>query len=654
MPEFEFAEADRERWTSRVEKAVGAAALSVRERMAAALNGSTLPDPDEIYDPAWWDAAMAEHVNGEFYAIGLEAARQFADENNLEVDDGWLTKVAVLIAAGAVLFIGSRSEVIQRRVSDVVDGALDTLDALDTAAEVIDALEADEIGATRTLQQIEADTVRRVARELGVTDGDLSGPISEGIARNVSTGVSTHLSSVAADEVIKKTGATGYKIWNCLFINSRDSHKNADGQKVAVDEMFKVGKSKGRYPGDPDLPVEEVANCNCWLTYEVEPAEKVKVGAFAEMGGPGSGPRPGVQSPWYRRGSKKDEPPIRAPGFEVFERLNDGGPRSHAFTGEAKAALQASERDWERVVGYDREELTSQPGGGGREEAMKARGLLKAEVVKAVSGRMHDDPEFQAWAVKAGRVDADDPTRVPRSVSEGYAERYLDSWANSAADHDPGALALQRAAKVEFRLKNDAHTAGAGGVQEKKIYADQGPAMRAFVRAQYAETQAVLSANGITEMTLSRGTRDAVPDGHPKTAGSIPIRMNPMSSWSVVTDEAKHFGVKGSVWVSQVPAARIVALPSTGFGCSSEGEVIVMGGSGQAARISSSSLMIEDWQLAVDGGEPPVYIDEPPDDDWPKRTPDTFEDLGLDAPDEIAAVVAGGPGSGPRPGHKSS
>lgn len=46
----------------------------------------------------------------------------------------------------------------------------------------------------------------------------------------------------------------------------------------------------------------------------------------------------------------------------------------------------------------------------------------------------------------------------------------------------------------------------------------------------------------------------------------------------------------------------------------------------------------------------PFFIDEPPHDDWPKRTPDTLADLGLD---EIPVVEFGGPGSGPKPGHRS-
>lgn len=53
----------------------------------------------------------------------------------------------------------------------------------------------------------------------------------------------------------------GVIVHNCMFSNSRDSHMDADGQTVAVDELFVLAGGEGMYPGDPELPPEESINC---------------------------------------------------------------------------------------------------------------------------------------------------------------------------------------------------------------------------------------------------------------------------------------------------------------------------------------------------------------------------------------------------------
>ena len=43
----------------------------------------------------------------------------------------------------------------------------------------------------------------------------------------------------------------------------RDTHAEADGQVVNMDEPFIVGGFQAMFPGDPALPLEESANCRC-------------------------------------------------------------------------------------------------------------------------------------------------------------------------------------------------------------------------------------------------------------------------------------------------------------------------------------------------------------------------------------------------------
>lgn len=51
---------------------------------------------------------------------------------------------------------------------------------------------------------------------------------------------------------------------------TRETHREADGQIVGMDDAFDVGGSRLMFPGDPDGPAEEVINCRCAIGYIVD------------------------------------------------------------------------------------------------------------------------------------------------------------------------------------------------------------------------------------------------------------------------------------------------------------------------------------------------------------------------------------------------
>lgn len=59
------------------------------------------------------------------------------------------------------------------------------------------------------------------------------------------------------------------KTWTAIDDSvTRPDHSEADGQTVPVDQPFIVGGFEGMYPGDANLPDEEVINCRCWVVIE--------------------------------------------------------------------------------------------------------------------------------------------------------------------------------------------------------------------------------------------------------------------------------------------------------------------------------------------------------------------------------------------------
>ncbi len=70
-------------------------------------------------------------------------------------------------------------------------------------------------------------------------------------------------------EGYKENEYVNYKGWMCSFVpESRDAHKQADGQEVPLDEEFIVDGERLDYPNDSDGSAENVINCLC-TTYPV-------------------------------------------------------------------------------------------------------------------------------------------------------------------------------------------------------------------------------------------------------------------------------------------------------------------------------------------------------------------------------------------------
>lgn len=82
------------------------------------------------------------------------------------------------------------------------------------------------------------------------------------IARTEHTRICGQAQCEACNDYFQKTGKKPRKIWNCSFVNSRDSHMRMHGEEVDYDQEFSNGLM---YPGDPSGAAAEVINCQCYL-----------------------------------------------------------------------------------------------------------------------------------------------------------------------------------------------------------------------------------------------------------------------------------------------------------------------------------------------------------------------------------------------------
>jgi len=206
--------------------------------------GFTPPDEDEVVD--------SDRLSDEMRESSSEAQRQAsrdvaaaleAEGISFDVDAVFTDELLEAIGARATFAADQELRQVYR---DVIANAAEEGWSVSRAADEI-------------VQRVEGLAAFR-AQALARTD--LNG---------LANGGSVHVAqqTVAREETVYKTWlATDDEV-------TRDSHVDADGQSVPVNEPFHVGGVALRYPGDPFGPAEEVMNCRCTIIYGSTPGGAV-------------------------------------------------------------------------------------------------------------------------------------------------------------------------------------------------------------------------------------------------------------------------------------------------------------------------------------------------------------------------------------------
>jgi len=170
--------------------------------------------PGKVYDRARFDRELAKDL---LPSMRKTAKKSAATVGEWDVDnaENWLAAVALSTAKNV-----NRST--QDRIESALDDLEDEMDPLEAMDDLFDEMtDSDVISAGFTLAASVAN-----------------------FARNESA----------------YSNSRGTKTWIVTSSNPRASHASLNGETVPMNETFSNG---ARWPGDPDLDIDETANCAC-------------------------------------------------------------------------------------------------------------------------------------------------------------------------------------------------------------------------------------------------------------------------------------------------------------------------------------------------------------------------------------------------------
>jgi len=278
---------------------------------------------------------------------------------------------------------------------------------------------------------------------------------------------------------------------------------------------------------------------------------------------------------------------------------------------------------------------------------------LDKSVSKEALEAFNEDYKYAGGRVHGGKGKTEGELAVEVSV---------DLWAQTSGDSKAEAIALQIAAEKELGVRSPWKQTGKKEVKAaNRLFEKHEDVMRAYTRATYENTQASLKKVGLQpddDLLLYRGmTGDNAGiqlgrSGISKKNGKS-VNLQAVSSFSTAHYVASNFSYDedsdmGIVMGTRVKVSDVFSTAVTGSGCLVEGEFLVMGGKRKMDRVIAKEHDREDatdtdfWKgmkgIEVqtkeeddedDGVFPEELLPDEEDSnaDWPKRTPDRFEDL---------------------------
>ncbi len=131
-----------------------------------------------------------------------------------------------------------------------------------------------EEAAGSTLETITEDSTRwlRGAHEEGLDIDDIAdvindelfeGRLEDHVAERAARTGTVATSNAGSHSAIEDSSAIAEEWLTSLDGRERETHAEANGQIVAVEQTFLVGDAELAHPGDPTAPIGEIVNCRC-------------------------------------------------------------------------------------------------------------------------------------------------------------------------------------------------------------------------------------------------------------------------------------------------------------------------------------------------------------------------------------------------------
>lgn len=281
----------------------------------------------------------------------------------------------------------------------------------------------------------------------------------------------------------------------------------------------------------------------------------------------------------------------------------------------------------------------------------------KKSIADALDERLKESPHFQHLQQQWSKSH----TKYNGSLTA----QLISQWASSSGDHHDTSVSSQMAVMEAFGMHKDhvelkqlgALHAVNGDVDKlhKKaakslgfdVSTKQGlesykNGMKDFALAQYHHTQAEFKKMGITHLHLVRGMNTGASGETNQDARKVKVKLQPASSFSTNHSTAAQFGSGGSLFMVKVPVEQVLGSYLTGFGCTSEHEVVVLAHKDLEAvqvgraKAGTTANMVENVQQhllkqapAKGGGPTPSTAS--PSSSWATTTKPTYAEHGYNS-----------------------
>lgn len=223
--------------------------------------GTKALDAVYIVNPDQWADDLVDSLGDLMQAIAekeaLKAARELDKAGVVErlIDDGSIDGRGRTALDRLIGQTGMNRRAVMDRIAATVNDMI-RQSALRQSEKVVERItELDSQGASID------DIKREVQKMIGSRSS---------WKRGLATAAATSVMEGARNEVYAKGGKYVKRVWKTMRDERvRPSHRKAYGQKRSADRPFRVGGSALMYPGDLTAPIEETANCRCWVELEI-------------------------------------------------------------------------------------------------------------------------------------------------------------------------------------------------------------------------------------------------------------------------------------------------------------------------------------------------------------------------------------------------